>query len=242
MNMQSDQINELVTALAKAQGEIKPAIKDCNNAFFNSKYADLNSVWNSCRDTLSKNNLSVIQTVETLGENMSLVTTLAHGSGQWIKSHIPIILPKEGEVEIDKHGKPKKQNRLHLLGSAMTYLRRYSLASIVGIASDEDDDGNSFSSNSNVEKKTKAQNIDSEPNQTFINKQQIREYNELYEVCARDENFKKYIDEIFFSLNVSDLSKLDEENWKRFIKSFKNHINNNQWLIKNEISSIETRI
>jgi len=126
---QSEQINELASALAKAQGEILPAIKDCANPFFKSKYADLNSVWNACRQPLSKNGLSVTQTFDTNGE-MYLITTLMHSSGQWISSKLPVVTVKKDAQEY---------------GKAITYMRRYALSAIVGVAPDDDDDGNSAS-------------------------------------------------------------------------------------------------
>lgn len=123
MNM-STQINELVTALAKAQGRIQPAIKDKKNPHFKSSYADLSSVWDACRSALSENGLAVIQTVETHDKEPVLITTLAHSSGQWMRSEMPIITQK-----MDPQG----------IGSALTYYRRYSLASIVGVAPEDDD-------------------------------------------------------------------------------------------------------
>lgn len=125
--LQSENINELVTALSKAQGEISPAIKDNVNPHFKSKYADLSSVWNACRQPLSKNGLAIIQTMghDDKGQ-LQLITTLAHASGQWIRSSLPVVTNKN-----DAQG----------IGSALTYMRRYSLSAMVGIAPDEDDDG-----------------------------------------------------------------------------------------------------
>lgn len=122
--MKSEQINELGAALAKAQGEIEAATKNAQNPHFRNTYADLAAVWDACRAPLSKNGLSVIQTVETDEDGFCLVTTLCHSSGQWIDSRMHLLLTKQ-----DMQG----------LGSAITYARRYSLASIVGIAQEEDD-------------------------------------------------------------------------------------------------------
>ena len=57
----SKEINELAGALSKAQGQITGAVKDSENPFFKSKYADLAAVMDACRDPLSKNNLSYVQ-------------------------------------------------------------------------------------------------------------------------------------------------------------------------------------
>jgi hypothetical protein len=108
---QSDQINELVTALAKAQGEISPAIKDSTNPFFKSRYADLKNIWDACKSALTKNGLAVLQTTDYIDNQIFLITTLAHGSGQWMKSIMPINPTKN-----DSQG----------IGSAITYMRRYS--------------------------------------------------------------------------------------------------------------------
>jgi len=126
---QSEQINELAAALSKAQSEIQGAKKDCANPFFKSKYADLSSVWDACREPLTKNGLSIIQTTFERDGGIYLFTTLAHSSGQWIRSELKVIV-----------GKPDIQ----ALGSSLTYCRRYSLAMIAGVCP-EDDDGNAAS-------------------------------------------------------------------------------------------------
>lgn len=124
---QSEVINELAGALSKAQGEMQAAIKDKVNPFFKSSYADLGSVWDAARPVLSKYGLCVMQTTELQPEGkIVMVTTLAHTSGQWMKSFLPLNPSKN-----DSQG----------VGAALTYLRRYSLSAIVGVVCDEDDDG-----------------------------------------------------------------------------------------------------
>ncbi len=125
---QSDTINELAAALSKAQGEMQAAIKDKINPFFKSSYADLGSVWDAARPVLSKYGLCVMQTTELVadGTRIVMVTTLAHTSGQWMKSYLPLNPSKN-----DSQG----------VGAALTYLRRYSLSAIVGVVCDDDDDG-----------------------------------------------------------------------------------------------------
>lgn len=127
--IQSEQIDQLMTALSKAQGEISSASKDSSNTFFKSKYADLCSIWDACRQSLSKHGLAVVQSPMPFNGVLTMVTTLGHSSGQWIRSYLPIISTKQ-----DAHG----------MGSGITYTRRYALAAIVGVVPDdqEDDDGN----------------------------------------------------------------------------------------------------
>lgn len=124
----SDEINELALALAKAQGSMRAAEKDAVNPFFKSKYATLDSIWTACREHLSTNGLAIIQSLGGDNDNFYLETMMVHESGQYVSDTIPVTPAKD-----DIQG----------LGSALTYTRRYALASIVGVTTDEDDDGNS---------------------------------------------------------------------------------------------------
>jgi hypothetical protein len=143
----SEQINELAAALAKAQGEMRGAVKDATNPFFKSKYADLASVWEACRGPLTKHGLSVAQFPNTEyqgtpepyqwtsrnGEErhgirvvciVSIRTRLLHSSGQWLEDAVSTMLPT---------GDPQA------VGSAISYLRRYALQSVAGVAPEDDD-------------------------------------------------------------------------------------------------------
>ena len=122
----SIKIDELASALAKAQIEMDVARKSKNNPFFKSKYADLATVIEACRSALGAHDICFAQTTQFIGNRMVLVTRLIHKSGQWIKSEMP--LPET----------TKPQD----LGSCLTYFRRYSLLGITGLAVDDDDDGN----------------------------------------------------------------------------------------------------
>lgn len=120
---QSDSIDQLLTALSKAQSIMEHASKDTNNPFYKSKYADLAEVWRTCRDPLAKNGLCILQCVEIDGDRQALVTTLGHNSGQFVKSKI--LLPI--------------CNKTQEFGAVITYFRRYALSAIVGIYQDDDD-------------------------------------------------------------------------------------------------------
>jgi hypothetical protein len=125
----SASIGALAAALAKAQGAMSGAKKDAENPFFKSAYADLASVWDTCRAPLAANGLAVIQTTGGNADLVEVITTLAHTSGEWVRGTL-VMKP----VKADPQG----------IGSALTYARRYALAAIVGIAP-EDDDGNAAS-------------------------------------------------------------------------------------------------
>lgn len=126
----SETINEIAAALAKAQAQIEGAKKDKVNPHFRNDYADLASVWDACREALTKNQLSVAQAAESGSEGSYGVTTmLLHSSGQWMAGTLYLKPAKD-----DPQG----------AGSALTYARRYALAAMVGIAP-ADDDGNAAS-------------------------------------------------------------------------------------------------
>lgn len=136
-------IGQLAAALAKAQGMMKGATKDSENPHFKSKYADLASVWEACREALTKNDIAVIQPVSGGPETITVTTILAHKSGESIGGSFTI-----RPTKIDAQG----------LGSAITYGRRYGLAAMVGVAP-EDDDGNAASEPQKKAPVTKAENV-----------------------------------------------------------------------------------
>ena len=124
--MKSENINELAKALASAQSAMKDAVLCKVNPHFKNKYADLPAVRAAVTEPLTKNGLSVAQTMDTDETGRAyIVTTLMHSSGQWISSRCPLLVERPG---------------MQPLGSAITYARRYALAAICGIASDEDAD------------------------------------------------------------------------------------------------------
>jgi hypothetical protein len=125
MDHSSGSLNELFTALSKAQKEIKGAIKDSVNPFYKNSYADLQSVWDACKEPLSKYGLCIVQTTDIReGLGPVLITTLGHTSGQFIKGVLPIQAIK---------------NDSQAQGSALSYARRYALAAIVGVYQVDDD-------------------------------------------------------------------------------------------------------
>ena len=143
----SEQIKDLVAALSKVQGVMKPAVFNRVNPHFKSRYADFSSCMDACRIPLSENGLAVIQSCETIEGKLTLITMLAHISGQWMRSEFPIITARMDSQAI---------------GSAMTYAKRYSLCGMIGIVADEeeDDDGETaVGRGKTIEKKTIENNL-----------------------------------------------------------------------------------
>lgn len=126
--IKSDQIELLTKALIAFQKEMKSVVFDADNPFFKSKYATLTNIVDSSKALLAKNSLAVTQLVTGDG---GVTTILLHESGQFI-----------GDTLTLKPSKDDPQGH----GSAITYARRYAYASILGIVSDSDDDGNAASS------------------------------------------------------------------------------------------------
>jgi hypothetical protein len=127
----SEEIGDLALALAAAQGAMKPAAKDARNDHLQSRYADLGSIWEACREALSANGLSVSQFPECSPDGrVSVTTLLMHSSNQWLESELSIHV-----------GEMKGLTPLQVMGLSITYLRRYGLAAVVGVFTDSDNDG-----------------------------------------------------------------------------------------------------
>ena len=127
----SDSVLKLSGALAKAQAEMPAVEKNATNPFLKNRYADLGAVIEAAKPILAKNGLSVVQMPVSLDNSIGVTTMLMHESGEWLEG--TIFLPIG-----DEKGKSVAQ----VTGSVITYLRRYSYASILGMYADEDTDGN----------------------------------------------------------------------------------------------------
>src|SRR3989344_2754051 len=109
----STEITKITAAFLSAQKTIQSVIKDSTNPFFKSKYADLTSVIDACKDKLNAESIAILQPID----GMNVETILVHVSGEWFSSSTPIIC--------------KEQNNPQALGSAITYAKRYGLQSMV---------------------------------------------------------------------------------------------------------------
>lgn len=122
----SEQIDQLATAMAAAQGEMKNPPCNKRNPHFKSKYADLPATLDQARDVLAKHGLAVIQWPSADGAKLSMHTLITHKSGQWL--------------EPDPCSTRARDDAPQSIGSAVTYLRRYTFGGLVALAPDEDDD------------------------------------------------------------------------------------------------------
>ena len=123
--MTSEKIDLIAPALLAAQKEIGNATKNAKNPHFRNNYADLGSVIDAVKEPLNKAGIAILQSLSEGSDGLHLTTRLLHTSGQFIEDTAFTPLPKN-----DPQG----------VGSATTYLRRYSLAALLCITQ-EDDDG-----------------------------------------------------------------------------------------------------
>lgn len=128
---QSIEIKELAEALSLAQSSMKPAEMNTLNPFFKTNYADLGSIIATAREPLAVNGLSFTQLVNSSPGYISVETILMHKSGQWLSTIIALPLQDKGSRTMAQDA-----------GAVLTYLRRYSLAAILGIYAEQDTDGN----------------------------------------------------------------------------------------------------
>jgi hypothetical protein len=142
----STSISKLIEALAKAQLNFKPVLKQTENEAYRrggraSKYADLNAVVEATRDALAKEGLVVTQwpTIDLALKHTTLITLLAHSSGEWMRGSITLPAVSRNDFTAQT------------CGSSITYARRYAWSAIVGVAPEDDDDGNAASGIGSVE-------------------------------------------------------------------------------------------
>jgi hypothetical protein len=124
----SQSIKLLAAALKKAQSEMGGVEMNQTNPFYKSRYADLGAVIKVSKEALAANGLSISQPTVTNEYGVGVTTLLLHESGEFIES--TITLPITDTKNIAQEA-----------GKIITYLRRYSLASILNLYSDEDTDG-----------------------------------------------------------------------------------------------------
>lgn len=122
---ETEAIAKLYEAMSLAQAEFKKALKDSENPFFKSNYADLESIIDAIRPAFAKYGLAFIQPTEIVDGKLYLKTVIVHKAGGRIESIYPVV-----------SSKPDPQS----LGSAISYARRYSLSAMAGVVTSDDDD------------------------------------------------------------------------------------------------------
>ena len=125
------ELDQLAAALARAQAELKPVPKTGKNPHLKNEYATLDDIIGAVRGPLGNHGLSFVQLLGGNGSGVTLRTILLHESGQLLESTV-LVDAGEGNRGV---------NALQALGSAITYMKRYALSAMLGIATDGDTDG-----------------------------------------------------------------------------------------------------
>lgn len=175
----SDSILNIAPAFARAQLRFENAKRDSENAGFktpdgksNSHYADLASVHAACMTALNSEGIAVNHFTVPIGDDIFLLTRATHASGEWYQGSFPLSTldsvrqaiadaqkdapkPAAAGGGLDATGptegaaKKKRAPGVQVLGSEITYLRRYCLSALVGVATEDDDNGNAAQAHSN---------------------------------------------------------------------------------------------
>ena len=184
----SESITKLSIALSKFQSEVKNPPNSASNPFFKSKYAPLDVVINTAKESLGKYGLSYIQIPSGNGESVSCITILMC-EGEWIESDVLTL----------KADKVTAQGA----GSAITYARRYQLSAMLGLAGEEDDDGNHATGN-----KPKEDKKVEEKKPTTIDKNKI----ESIKALANKKGIKEAA--ICAAYKITKFEQMNFSNWK----------------------------
>lgn len=115
----------LDASLSAARAEFPPLVKTKSNPHFKSRYCPLDAIFDAVIPVLSRHGLSLSSGYVMTQAGCVLLTTLSHVGGGWRSSTFPIL-----------NLEPQKA------GSAATYAQRYSVTALLGVAAEEDDDGN----------------------------------------------------------------------------------------------------
>ena len=192
----SEQINELAKGLALFRANLKQPFKDADNPFFKSKYVPLENVTEVIDKALVDTGVTYVQVpVNGEGGMVGVSTTVLHSSGQWLEFP-PFLL------------KPDKANPQGY-GSSITYARRYSLSSVFGVTSDNDDDGNAASGNgkqpSRQAKAPAKPQMDDNTRQTLNTT-----YADLKKLRGADFTSEQYIKELCQRNNAADIAEVKQ--------------------------------
>ena len=153
----SESIASLATALVAFEAEVHNPKNTASNPFHKNKYAPLNDILSYVRPLLAQHGLSVSQLVHSDSDAIGVTTMLMHTSGEYI-----------ADTATMAPGAEKGKSAAQVAGSVVTYLRRYALAAVLGIASEDDDDGNAGLHESKQQAKPAAPAKPAEPKQDFL--------------------------------------------------------------------------
>lgn len=198
----SPETKDLDEAISLVQQELKRAHKDKKNPHLKNEYASLESIIDTLRPITAKHGISIQQFPEFEGTIYVLRTRVAHKSGQYIVTSMPLLM---AIVDMQK------------FGSAITYARRYSLSSIFCLATGEDDDDGEacVSKAAIIEKKEIKESKPIVKSQAGISKAQISAIEHIVTESGRD------LGKILAYYKVNTLETLSHEQGVEILNTLK---------------------
>jgi len=202
----SESIANIAAALVGFQSEVANPEKKGINPHFKSKYAELDEIINTIRPTLEKNGLAFIQNPIHEDGKVGVYTLLIHKSGEFIQFD-PVMIPLQKATP-------------HQVGAALTYAKRYSLGAALGLATEEDKDGNELSTKESIKqtikqavqkKQEKAREIESRRKLGIEKIKELKREKEL-----TDEEFSTILKA---EVNESNLEKLTFDQVKQVYRT-----------------------
>lgn len=157
----------IAEALANAQRELTDPPRAAWNPHFKTRYADLCTVLQAVRPVLARHGIAIVQSTEMTDDGRVVLYTRLMWQAEEVCSHYPVT---------------PQQNTPQGLGAALTYARRYALAALVGVASDDDDDGTAASEK--PAKAAKAREVEPKTAQAADMIERIRAIDDLDELVS----------------------------------------------------------
>lgn len=219
----SESITKIAPALAKSWAEIENpkhnksvSVKLKSGGQYKFEYTDLNGIFDEAKRVFKENEIIIMQDAYT--ENVegkliiSVYTMLLHSSGEWLQSN-PLRMNANTSIQD--------------MGGQITYLKRYSLSAMLGVATEKDDDangasGNEYQMSSKEPQRRKSTNSSSDPEN--ITQQQVGS------IKTKSMQFAKVrgqtVDAVNQALKITDVTKLNKEQASAIITKLDN------WLVK----------
>jgi hypothetical protein len=169
---------EIYSAFLKAQRAFRPVIKNSVNPHFKNKYANLSSVIDAVIDALHKNGFALTQHTFPDRDGIRVNTSLLHISGQ------SLFL---GELFI-----PSPKNDAVSFGSALSYARRYSLLTSLGLAPEDDDGGRATPKDSAIDENVMSDHLEKIAAATTEDELK-KVFTLAYKACESDAKWQKVI-------------------------------------------------
>lgn len=120
----SESLKTLAPLLLKAQQTMGDVKKGASNPYFQSSYADLNSIREAAIPVLNALEISILQPTVVIDGKNYVETVLLHTSGEFVSSQTAIVNDK-GTAQAE--------------GSGLSYARRYGLQALLNIGAVDDD-------------------------------------------------------------------------------------------------------